>query len=233
MKRQRTNCEKAGIRYDLHEIGSKPQEEVLALVQKLAADRTVTGITVHQPMPKGFDENRVMASVPADKDIEATHPLNLGRVEQGAAGPQPVAARGAIEILRAHRPDCRGLHAVVVGRSAMVGKAAALMLLNFGAQAPTVTVCHSATKDLDAHTRQADIVIAAVGRPKLIKAVKPGAIVIDIGINRLPDKTLCGDVDVEAVKEVAGAITPVPGGVGPVALAIWLRNIVECARLCR
>lgn len=233
MKRQRTNCEKAGIRYDLHEIGTKAQEEVLALIDRLSKDPEVTGITVHQPMPKGFDENRVMAAVPADKDVEATHPLNLGRVEQGAPGPQPVAARGAIEILKAHRSDLRGLEAVVVGRSAMVGRPAALMLLNFGGSAPTVTVCHSGTKDLAAHTRRADIIIAAVGRAKLIRDVKPGAIVLDIGINRGADGKLCGDVDFDAVKETAGAVSPVPGGVGPVALAVWLRNVVECARLCR
>lgn len=233
MKRQRSVCEKNGVRYDLYEVGAKPPAEILALIEKLAKDPTVTGITVHHPMAKGCDENRVMAAVPPDKDIEATHPLNLGRVEMGAVGPQPVAARGAIEILRAHKPDCAGLEAVVVGRSAMIGKAAALMLLNFGRLAPTVTICHSGTKELEAHLTRADIVVVAIGKAKQVKACKPGAILLDIGINYDKDGKLCGDVDLDAVKETAGAVTPVPGGVGPVALAVFLKNIVECARLCR
>lgn len=233
MKRQRSVCEKNGVRYDLYEVGTKSPAEILALIEKVAKDPTVTGITVHHPMPKGCDENKVMAAVPPDKDIEATHPLNLGRIEQGAVGPQPVAARGAIEILRAHQPDCAGLEAVVVGRSAMIGKAAALMLLNLGRQAPTVTVCHSGTKEIEAHLRRADIVIVAIGKAKQVKVCKPGAILLDIGINYDKDGKLCGDVDFDAVKETAGAVTPVPGGVGPVALAVFLKNIVECAKLCR
>ena len=233
MKRQRSVCEKNGVQYDLYEVGKKSPDEILAQIEKVAKDSRVTGITVHHPMPKGCDENKVMTAVPPNKDIEATHPLNLGRVEQGAVGPQPVAARGAIEILKMHRPDCSGLEAVVVGRSAMIGKAAALMLLNFGRQAPTVTVCHSGTKDLDAHLKRADIVVVAIGKAKQVKVCKPGAILLDIGINYDKDGKLCGDVDFDAVKEIAGAVTPVPGGVGPVALAVFLKNIVECARLCR
>jgi methylenetetrahydrofolate dehydrogenase (NADP+)/methenyltetrahydrofolate cyclohydrolase len=233
MKRQRAACEKAGIPYDLHEIGGTGEADVAALLAKLAADPAITGITIHQPMPKGFDEERLLQMVPASKDVEATHPGNLGRLELGVPGPRPVAAEAAVEILRAHRPDARGLDAVVIGRSAMVGKPAALLLLNWGAKAPTVTVCHSATRDLADHVRRADIVIAAAGRAGTVAGdmLKPGAIVLDIGINRTDDGRIVGDVDFESAKEVASAITPVPGGVGPVAVALFLRNVVACARL--
>ncbi len=233
MKRQKAACEKAGIAYDIHEIGTKSQDEVHALLASLAADPAVTAITVHQPMPKGFDEEKLLQLVPADKDVEGTHPANLGRLAMGVDGPRPVAASGAIEILRAHRPDCRGLDALVVGRSAMVGRPAALLLLNFGAQAPTVTVAHSGTKDLGAHARRADIVVLAAGRANTLRGdmVKPGAIVLDIGINRTADGKTVGDANFEECEKVAGAITPVPGGVGPVAVALFLRNIVACGRL--
>ena len=233
MKRQRSACEKVGIPYDLHPIAEKGEAEVAALVEKLAADPAITGITIHQPMPKGFNEERLLQMVPASKDVEATHPANLGRLELGVPGPRPVAAEAAVEILRVHRPDCRGLDAVVIGRSAMVGKPAALLLLNWGSKAPTVTVCHSATRDLADHVRRADIVVAAAGRVGTVRGdmLKPGAIVLDIGINRLEDGRLVGDADFDSCKEIASAITPVPGGVGPVAVALFLRNVVACARL--
>jgi len=232
MKRQRAACEKAGIPYDLHLIGDQDENEVLLTVRQLAANPAVTGITIHQPLPTGFNEERLLQTVPPSKDVEATHPENLGRLELGVPGPRPVAAEGAVEILKAHKPDCRGLDAVVIGRSAMVGKPAALLLLNWGPKAPTVTVCHSATRDLADHVRRADIVIAAAGRAGTVRGdmLKPGAIVIDIGINRLADGRLAGDVDFDAAKEIASAITPVPGGVGPVAVALFLRNVVTCAR---
>jgi methylenetetrahydrofolate dehydrogenase (NADP+)/methenyltetrahydrofolate cyclohydrolase len=235
MKRQRAACEKAGIPYDLHPIAARSEDEVAALVAGLAASPAVTGITIHQPMPAGFNEERLLQMVPAAKDVEATHPANLGRLELGVPGPRPVAAEAAVEILRVHRPDCRGLDAVVIGRSAMVGKPAALLLLNWGSKAPTVTVCHSGTRDLADHVRRADIVIAAAGRASTVTGamVKPGAILLDIGINRLEDGRLVGDVDFDAAKDVASAITPVPGGVGPVAVALFLRNVVACARLVR
>lgn len=233
MKRQRAACEAIGVPYDLHPIAEKSEADVLALVGKLAADAAITGITIHQPLPPGFNEERLLQMVPARKDVEATHPENLGRLELGVPGPRPVAAEAAVEILRSHRPDCRGLDAVVIGRSAMVGKPAALLLLGWGAKAPTVTVCHSATRDLAAHVRRADIVIAAAGRAGAVRGdmIKPGAIVLDIGINRNEEGKIVGDVDFDAAKEVASAITPVPGGVGPVAVALFLRNVVECARL--
>jgi len=233
MKRQRSACENAGIPYDLHPVADVAEGDVAALVAKLAADPAITGITIHQPLPAGFNEERLLQMVPARKDVEATHPENLGRLELGVPGPRPVAAEGAVEILRAHRPDCRGLDALVIGRSAMVGKPAALLLLAWGGKAPTVTVCHSATGDLAAHVKRADIVIAAAGRAGTVRGdmLKPGAIVLDIGINRLPDGRLAGDVDFDTAKEIASAITPVPGGVGPVAVALFLRNVVACARL--
>jgi methylenetetrahydrofolate dehydrogenase (NADP+)/methenyltetrahydrofolate cyclohydrolase len=233
MKRQRAACEAASIPYDLHPVGEKSEADVAALVGKLAADPAITGITIHQPLPPGFNEERLLQMVPPSKDVEATHPENLGRLELGVPGPRPVAAEAAVEILRVHRPDCRGLDAVVIGRSAMVGKPAALLLLNWGPKAPTVTVCHSATRDLADHVRRSDIVIAAAGRAGAVRGdmLKPGAIVIDIGINRLPDGRLVGDVDFDTAKDVASAITPVPGGVGPVAVALFLRNVIACARL--
>lgn len=232
MKQQRAACEKAGIPYDLLPVGEAKPEDVYKLTERVAADPTVTGITVHLPLPGGVDETRVLAAVPASKDIEAAHPESLGRLAMGLPGPQPVAARAAIEILRAHRPTCRGLDAVVVGRSALVGTPAALMLLAMGPNAPTLTICHTATADLAAHTSRADILIVAAGRPNTVRGpmVKKGAIVIDIGINKLPDGPLVGDVNFEEACGVASAITPVPGGVGPVAIAVWLRNIVELAR---
>ncbi len=232
MKRQRASCESAGIPYDLHSIAEKSEADVATLISKLAADPAITGITIHQPLPAGFNEERLLQMVPARKDVEATHPENLGRLELGVPGPRPVAAEAAVEILRTHKPDCRGLDAVVIGRSAMVGKPAALLLLAWGAKAPTVTICHSATRDLADHVRRADIVIAAAGKAGAVRGdmIKPGAIVIDIGINRLPDGRLVGDVDFESAQEVASAITPVPGGVGPVAVALFLRNVVACAR---
>lgn len=233
MRRQRSACEAAGIPYDLHPIAEKSETEVAALVKKLAVDPAITGITVHQPLPQGFNEERLLQMVPASKDVEATHPENLGKLELGIPGPRPVAAEAAVEILRSHRPDCRGLDAVVVGRSAMVGKPAALLLLAWAGKAPTVTVCHSATGDLAAHLKRADIVIAAAGKAGTIRGnmLKPGAIVLDIGINRNEAGQIVGDVDFESALQVASAITPVPGGVGPVAVALFLRNVVACARL--
>jgi len=231
MKQQRTACEAAGIPYDLHLIGEKPQTEVAELIRQCAADPAITGITIHQPMPAGFEEDRLASMVPAAKDIEATQPASLGRVEMGQPGPRPVAAAAAVELLLSERADCRGLHAVVVGRSNMVGKPAALLLLALGSKAPTVTICHSGTKDLGLFTRQADIVIAAVGRADTIRGdmLRPGAIVLDIGINRGADGKLVGDVNFAEAEKVVSAITPVPGGVGPVAIALFLRNIVACA----
>jgi len=175
MKRQRAACESAGIPYDLHAIAEMSESDVAALIGQLAGDPEITGITIHQPMPAGFNEERLLQMVPAKKDVEATHPENLGRLELGVPGPRPVAAEAAVEILRSHRPDCRGLDA-------------------------------------------GDM-------------LKPGAIVLDIGINRVPEGGLVGDVDFDSAKEVASAITPVPGGVGPVAVALFLRNVVACARL--
>jgi methylenetetrahydrofolate dehydrogenase (NADP+)/methenyltetrahydrofolate cyclohydrolase len=232
MKQQRSACEKAGIAYDLHPVAERTEDEVAYLVAQLAADPAVTGITIHQPLPAGFNEERLLQMVPASKDVEATHPENLGKLELGVEGPRPVAASAAVEILRAERPDCRGLDAVVIGRSAMVGKPAALLLLAWGAKAPTVTVCHSGTRDLADHVRRADIVIAAAGRAGTVRGdmLKKGAIVVDIGINRTADGRLVGDVDFDSAKEVASAITPVPGGVGPVAVALFLRNVLACAR---
>jgi methylenetetrahydrofolate dehydrogenase (NADP+)/methenyltetrahydrofolate cyclohydrolase len=179
------------------------------------------------------DANRVMRSISPAKDIEGIHPQNLGLLAFGEHHPAPCAASAAVEIARRARPSFRGMNAVVVGRSALVGKAIALLLLQSKAGAPTPTICHTATPDLGEYTRRADLLFAAAGRAGLVRGamVKPGSLVIDVGINETPDGKLVGDVVFDEAKEVAGGLTPVPGGVGPVCMSILLRNIVACAGL--
>ena len=181
----------------------------------------------------GVDAERVMASIAPTKDIEGIHPENLGRLVFGEHLPAPCAASAAVELAKVARPNFRGLEAVVVGRSALVGKAIAMLLLHSKKGAPTATICHTATADLGAVTRRADLLFAAAGRAHLVGGdmVKPGAVVIDVGINETPDGKLVGDVRFDEVKERAAVITPVPGGVGPVCTAILLRNLVGCSRL--
>jgi methylenetetrahydrofolate dehydrogenase (NADP+)/methenyltetrahydrofolate cyclohydrolase len=192
----------------------------------------VTGITVHTPLPAGMDQDAVMGAIHPSKDIEGIHPENLGRLAFGVHWPAPCAASAAVELARLARPSFKGLDAVIVGRSALVGKAIALLLLQSKTDAPTPTLCHTATADLGVHTRKADLLFAAAGRAGLIRGdmVKPGSVVIDVGINETKDGKLVGDVVFDEAKEVAGAISPVPGGVGPVCHSILLRNIAACAR---
>ena len=233
LRAQKKTCAEAGVAYDVRMVEPGMDEgKVVALIRELNRDPGVTGITVHTPLPKGMDQDRVMSAISPAKDIEGIHPENLGRLAFGEHHPAPCAASAAVELARAARPSFKGLDAVVVGRSALVGKAIALLLLQSRADAPTPTLCHTATADLGAHTRRADLLFAAAGRAGLVRGdmVKPGAVVIDVGINETPDGKLVGDVVFDEAKEVAGVITPVPGGVGPVCHTILLRNIVACAR---
>ena len=230
VRHKRRACERTGIRSLLHELPSSVSTaEVLAIVDALNADPTVHGILVQLPLPAGVDSDTVLERVRPEKDVDGFHPANLGRLAAGLPGMVACTPAGIMRLLDDYAIPLRGREAVVIGRSRIVGRPMALLLL--GAHA-TVTVCHSRTADLAAHVRRADVVVAAVGRPRLVERtwIKPGAAVIDVGMNRLDDGTLVGDVDFGPVSEVAGAITPVPGGVGPMTVAMLLKNTVEAAR---
>jgi methylenetetrahydrofolate dehydrogenase (NADP+) / methenyltetrahydrofolate cyclohydrolase len=228
----------AGMRSFDHTLAADVSEaEVLALVDRLNADPQVDGILVQLPLPAQIDAQKVIEAIDPAKDVDGFHPVNAGRLMTGVDGLVPCTPLGCLMLVHSVRPEIAGLEAVVVGRSNIVGKPVAQLLL---AQSCTVTVAHSRTRDLPAVCRRADILVAAVGRPEMIRGewVKPGATVIDVGINRVPNpgagegKTrLVGDVAFEEAKEIAGAITPVPGGVGPMTIACLLRNTVVAA--CR
>lgn len=227
-------CEKAGMKSVLHVLPDQTTTgELLDLVARLNGDRSVHGILIQLPLPTQIDETRVLDAVDPLKDVDAFHPENVGRIVQGRPRYLPCTPHGIQELLRRNRIPVAGQNVTVVGRSDIVGKPMAIMLMqrSEGANA-TVTVCHSRTKDLPAVTRQADILIVAIGKAKFLTAdmVKPGAVVVDVGINRT-DEGLVGDVDFESVKEVAGRITPVPGGVGPLTIAMLLHNTLTAARL--
>ncbi len=204
-----------------------PAENLLALVATLNADPTIDGILVQLPLPKHIDEQAVIAAIDPDKDVDGFHPINAGRLATGLPGFVPCTPFGCVMLLKSVLPSLSGLEAVVVGRSNIVGKPMAQLLLR---ESCTVTVVHSRTQDVPAHIRRADIVVAAVGIPQMIKGdwLKPSATVIDVGINRT-DAGLVGDVDFASAVEVAGAITPVPGGVGPMTIACLLRNTLVSA----
>lgn len=209
------------------------QADLLARIAKLNADPSVDGILVQLPLPPHIDADAIIEAIDPAKDVDGFHPVNVGRLATGGKAFVPCTPRGSMRLIRTVRADLSGLHAVVVGRSNIVGKPMAQLLL---AANCTVTIAHSRTKDLPGICRQADILVAAVGRPLMLNAahVKPGAIVIDVGINRVPagEKTkLVGDVDFEAVRGIAGAITPVPGGVGPMTIACLLENTLDSYEL--
>ena len=198
------------------------------MIDRLNRDTTVHGILVQLPLPSHLDEDEVINAIDPEKDVDGFHPINAGKLQVGDAdGFVPCTPAGVLELVKRQGAAIQGQQVVVVGRSNIVGKPAALLFLRENA---TVTICHSRTKDVAAECRRADILIAAVGRPQLIKKdwVKPGAVVIDVGINRVDGK-LVGDVDYEEVRQVAGAITPVPGGVGPMTIAMLLKATVEAA----
>ena len=226
-------CEKAGIRSikDVYAADADPAL-VLARIAELNADPEVHGVLVQLPLPKHFDEDVILEAILPEKDVDGFHAENVGALMQGNPRFIPCTPYGVMKMLASANVSLKGAEAVVVGRSNIVGKPMAMLLLQAGC---TVTICHSQTKDLNFHTRRADILVAAVGRPKMITGdmIKPGATVIDVGINRLqsgPDAgKLCGDVDFDSCKEVAGVIAPVPGGVGPMTITMLLTNTLESA----
>ena len=227
-------CEKAGIRsQSFRPDAATTTEELLDLVHRLNHDPAVHGILVQSPLPKQIDERRILEAVDPLKDVDAFHPENVGRIVQGRPRFMPCTPYGVQQMLIRNNIQIAGAHVVVLGRSDIVGKPMAILLMQRGPGGDaTVTVCHSRTRDLAAVTRSADILIVAIGKPKFVTAdmVKPGATVIDVGINRL-ETGLVGDVDFEAVRQVAGQITPVPGGVGPLTIAMLLLNTLTAAKL--
>lgn len=222
-------CEETGIQSFAYYLPEDTSEEaVLELLDTLNEDERVNGILVQLPLPKHINEARVLARIDYRKDVDGFHAMNVGNLLLGNPSLNACTPSGVIELIKSTGTEICGKHAVVVGRSNIVGKPQALLLLRENA---TVTVCHSKTPDLGAITRQADILVVAIGRAKFVTAdmVKPGAVVIDVGMNREEGK-LCGDVDFENVKEVASFITPVPGGVGPMTITMLLKNTLKAAQ---
>jgi len=223
-------CEESG----LHSVFEKydadlAEPALLARIEALNADPSIHGILVQMPLPRHIDPHRVIETIATAKDVDGYSTLSAGQLMTGAPGFNPCTPYGCMKLIESTGVALRGKHAVVIGRSNTVGKPMALMLLQANA---TVTVCHSATASLQAHTRQADVVVAAVGRRNVLTAdmVKPGAVVIDVGMNRNDAGKLCGDVDFAGVSQVAGFITPVPGGVGPMTITMLLVNTIEAAQ---
>jgi len=234
---KRKSCAEAGIESFHHELpADATQDRVLGLVRDLGADSRVHGILVQLPLPKQVDEKTVLDAVPLEKDVDGFHPLNIGALAMKGREPEfmPCTPHGCMVLLERSGTAVEGANAVVLGRSNIVGMPAALMLVERNA---TVTVCHSRTRDIAAVCREADIILAAIGRARFVKGdwIKPGATIIDVGTNVIDDasrksgKRLVGDVDFEAASEVAGKITPVPGGVGPMTIAMLLNNTLRAA----
>lgn len=223
-------CEEVGFASFGYELPADTDEKtLLALIDKLNHDEKVHGILVQLPLPKHLDEEKVLLAISPDKDVDAFHPYNVGRIMIGNYDFLPCTPAGVMALLERSGVEISGKECVVVGRSNIVGKPQALLLLEKNG---TVTVCHSRTKDLAAVCRRADILICAIGKPEFFtrEYVKEGAVVIDVGVNRKPDGKLCGDVDFAAVEPIASAITPVPGGVGPMTITMLLKNTFTAAR---
>jgi methylenetetrahydrofolate dehydrogenase (NADP+)/methenyltetrahydrofolate cyclohydrolase len=222
-------CEEAGIRSVLEKYeATMSQADLLARIDALNKDPSIHGILVQMPLPKHIDPHKVIESISIRKDVDGYSVHSAGELLAGLPGFRPCTPYGCMKMIESTGYDLKGKHAVVIGRSNTVGKPMALLLLQANA---TVTICHSGTPDLGYHTRQADVVVAATGRRNTLTAdmIKPGAVVIDVGINRDDKGKLCGDVDFAGAKEVAGYITPVPGGVGPMTIAMLLVNTIEAA----
>ena len=233
-------CAETGI-YSREEVlpAAAGKEAILGVVADFNADERIDGILVQLPLPDGAIEQEVIAAIDPDKDVDGFHPVNIGRMLLGLPSYLPCTPHGILQILARSGVETRGAHAVIVGRSHIVGRPLANLLSRKADPGDaTVTLCHTRTRDLAAHTRQADILVAAAGRPGAITAemVKPGVVVIDVGVNRVPDPSarrgyrLVGDVDFEVVKEKASAITPVPGGVGPMTITMLMHNTIAAAR---
>lgn len=224
-------CQKAGIKSVLHKLPAETtQEELEALIDQLNADPEISGILCQLPLPKGLNETAILDRISPDKDVDAFHPENVGRILQGRPRFLPCTPAGIMELIRRNNIETKGKNAVILGRSDIVGKPMAALLMQKGVDA-TVTVCHSRTSNLADVTRAAEILIVAIGKPKFVTAdmVGDGAVVIDVGINRT-ESGLVGDVDFDAVKDKASAITPVPGGVGPLTIAMLLQNTLTAAK---
>lgn len=230
-------CERVGFNSTLVRLGANiRQEQLIDEIQALNANQDIDGFIVQLPLPKGFDEQAVIEAVAPEKDVDGFHPMHAGSLMLGLPGFAPATPAGIMELVKRHRIETRGKHVVVVGRSHIVGSPISIMMSRPGVDA-TVTLCHSRTQDLSQHTRNADILIAAVGIPRFITGdmIKPGAVVIDVGINSIDDFTrksgtrLVGDVDAEGAAQVAGALTPVPGGVGPMTIAALLVNTMKAS----
>lgn len=237
VRNKKIACEKAGIEGRLHRLPADvAQAELLAVVEKLNADPTVHGILVQLPLPAGLDERQILDAVDPSKDVDAFSPQNVGLLMQGRPRFLPCTPAGIIQLLHRYEIETAAKHCVIVGRSDIVGKPMAMLLAaKDGPCGPavanaTVTLAHSRTANLEGLTRQADVLIAAVGRPEMIRGtmIQPGAVVIDVGINRVEDR-LVGDVHFEEASQIASAITPVPGGVGPLTIAMLLRNTLTAA----
>ncbi len=239
VKAKQKACQEVGIESHGFELpATASQDEVEALVKRLNDDPAINGILVQLPLPAGLDEERVLNAISIEKDVDGFHPLNIGRLAQKGREPLfiPCTPAGVMYLLEANVPSLEGINAVVLGRSNIVGMPVALLLVRANA---TVTICHSRTRDLPAVVGQADVLVAAVGKAEMVRGnwVKPGAVVIDVGVNRVEDASrskgyrLVGDVAYDEVKEVARAITPVPGGVGPMTIAMLLQNTLRAANL--
>lgn len=231
VRNKKSACQKCGIRSLSYELpASTSQEDLLKLIDELNGNAEVDGILVQLPLPEGLDSQAVLERIHPDKDVDGFHPYNVGRLVVKMPLMRPCTPKGVMTLLEAYGIDPKGKKAVVVGASNIVGRPQALELLLARA---TVTICHSATENLDKEVRAADIVVVGVGIPNFVKGewIKPGAVVIDVGINRLEDGSLCGDVEFDVAKERAGMITPVPGGVGPMTIATLLENTLHAATL--
>lgn len=224
-------CEECGIYSEKYALPAETtQEELLKLIDELNNKSSISGILVQLPVPEHIDEKTIINAIVPNKDVDAFHPVNVGKIMVGNYDFVPCTPAGVMELIKESGIDVSGKECVIVGRSNIVGKPQAMLLLH---QNGTVTICHSKTKNLAEKTKNADILVAAVGIPNFIKGdmIKEGAVVIDVGINRLENKKLCGDVEFESAEKVAGAITPVPGGVGPMTIAMLMKNTVKAAIL--
>lgn len=223
-------CQQLGFYSEVHRLpASTTQEELLALIDKLNNQSSIHGILVQLPLPKHIEEKSVIDAISVAKDVDGFHPISVGNLTIGDDSLLPCTPSGVIELIKRTGLEIAGKHAVVIGRSNIVGKPVAMLLLREHA---TVTICHSRTADMEAIAKTADILVVAIGKPKAIgrSFVKPGAIVIDVGINRLPDGKLAGDVDYDDVLDTAGYITPVPGGVGPMTITMLMLNTLKAAK---
>jgi methylenetetrahydrofolate dehydrogenase (NADP+) / methenyltetrahydrofolate cyclohydrolase len=230
VKNKQKACETAGIHVDAHKLQSTAtQSELLALIEKVNADSRIHGILVQLPLPKQIDSKIILNAVLPEKDADGFHPYNMGRLVEGMSLFTPCTPKGVIKMIESTGVPIEGKRAVIVGRSNIVGKPAALLLMH---QNATVTVCHSKSKDLPAVCREAEILVVAIGKAKFVTGdmVREGAVVIDVGVNRLNDGTFVGDVDFEPASRRAGWISPVPGGVGPMTIAMLLDNTLEAAQ---